>query len=218
MEYNKDIKSDPRLMEYLTKKKYYDENKMTPCISLELEYSITPSDIERLKQIETKLLKSNNIFFPKTSYKNVRPKIQYKTQLHYDGLDQESAKLPHDPSTKEMIDYTTKETDVPAFLSRTIEKHKSGRIYDGINPNQCINTIREQFYNDKPFDPEMMNDMMLGMPNHTRKSYGFDDPFEHYFDYIDGDIQRPDHVVLDFPRGGESARLENTKQKTRTMM
>ena len=34
---------------------------------------------------------------------------------------------------------------------------------------------------------------------------------EHYFDYIDEDIQTADHTVLPFPRGGTMTRDENHK-------
>lgn len=239
-EYDCGILSEPRIMEYLKKRKYYAENNITPCIPLEAEYSITQSDYDRLKKSRA-LLTTRNKYFPPTKYETIEPKIQYKTPLHYevpipcDEAEHKKYRLPHNPQQKKVRDYTKRETEVPAFLSRMIEKPSSRRTYDcnpasklnpgsctrmpqNSNPNSCINTIREQFYTNVEMDPDILSDMKLGMPIRTRKTYGFDDPFEHYYDYIDGDMQLPEHVVMDFPRGGESSRLANTKQKTRVIM
>lgn len=53
--------------------------------------------------------------------------------------------------------------------------------------------------------------LTYGAPTHTKKSYGFRNPVEHYYQYIDDDLQDPDHVVFPIPRGGISTRLDNTK-------
>lgn len=54
-------------------------------------------------------------------------------------------------------------------------------------------------------------EMIRGMPTRTQKSYGFRNPNEHYFHYIDDDFQNPDNSVLPFMQGGESSRLNNKK-------
>ena len=54
--------------------------------------------------------------------------------------------------------------------------------------------------------------MIHGMPSRTLKSYGFRNPVEHYFQYIDDDIQNPNNVVFPIPRGGISTRIDNAKQ------
>jgi len=43
--------------------------------------------------------------------------------------------------------------------------------------------------------------------NSKAKSHGYRNPFEHYFDYIDPELQHPDHVVLPIPRGGKLASI-----------
>jgi hypothetical protein len=217
MEFDKDLISEPRIREYLRKKKIYAENNITPDIPLELEFSITPSDFKRL--VKTGLLTTTNKYFPKTPFRNVEPKIQYQQQMHYIAPDGKSALMPHNPDMTKVIQYTDDQTEVPAFLSTMIDKHKSGRTYDVVQvdnePNKCVQTIRDQYLAKKPRDTEKMVDLQLGMPIRTRKSYGFDDPFEHYFDYVDDDKQQPEHTVMDFPRGGTSARLENKTSRTR---
>lgn len=217
IEFRRELISEPRIREYLRKKKIYAENNITPDISLELEYAITPSDFQRLQK--TGLLVNTNKYFPKTPYPGTMPKIQYRQQAHYDAPDGRKADLPHKPSMKKVVQYTKDKTEVPAFLSTMIDKHKSNRTYDVVQvdsePNHCVQKIRDQYLSQQPLDPDTMNDLQLGMPIRTRKSYGFDDPFEHYFDYVDEDKQLPVHTVMEFPRGGTSARLENKVPKTR---
>ena len=58
-------------------------------------------------------------------------------------------------------------------------------------------------------DADLETSMIRGMPSHTMKSYGYRNPEEHYFQYIDDDFQNPDNSDLPFPRGGESTRRNN---------
>lgn len=60
-------------------------------------------------------------------------------------------------------------------------------------------------------DSEFESSLIRGMPSITKKSYGYRNPDEHYFQYIDDDFQNPDNTVLPFPRGGESTRISNKK-------
>ena len=60
-------------------------------------------------------------------------------------------------------------------------------------------------------DSELEADLIKGMPSSRVKnrSYGYRNPQENYFDYIDEDYQSPDTSVQSWVRGGESTRLEN---------
>lgn len=62
------------------------------------------------------------------------------------------------------------------------------------------------------YNIENDNLIKCGLPNKDskKKSYGYNNPAEHYFNYISTDIQDPNHVVMPFPRGGVSTRLDNT--------
>lgn len=210
---------DPRLLEYIKKKKYCMQNHITPCISLEIEYAITPDDLQKIKKYLNKEPARRPIIMPNetSEFPVSKPKIQYKNKLHYDKTEEHGKyeMVDHQPSFDNVIDYANEKTQLPVFLSRIIHKNKSNRVYDDSKYNVCVNKIREEYHANGKLDPDILTDMMLGVPSHTTKSYGFNDPFEHSFDYIDGDIQDPDHVVLPFPRGGISARLENKKQKKR---
>lgn len=204
---------DPRLVEYLNKKIYFSKNKIIPKIPLETEYAITRDDIRKIKRYLLQTKGTIPTFGETSQFPVYPPNIQYKTRLHHEHIENcgKYNNLRHKPNAEKILKYTKDNTDPPAFLYRIIRPISSERVYEDKYPNECINTIRDQYINNKELDADIMNDMILGMPSHTRKSYGYNDSFEHSFDYIDEDIQTPDHVVLPFPRGGISARLENKK-------
>ena len=59
-------------------------------------------------------------------------------------------------------------------------------------------------------DVDIENCLMKGIPesNAKAKSFGYPNYSDHSFDFISDDIQDPKHVVMQFPRGGESSRLD----------
>lgn len=61
-------------------------------------------------------------------------------------------------------------------------------------------------------DVDLETSLQHGMPSRTMKSYGYRNPEEHYFDYIDDTMQRPEHVIFPIPRGGVATRLGNRKR------
>jgi hypothetical protein len=76
------IMLEPRLQEYLKKKKMYHEQNILPVISIEQEFSITPEDKKKMAQffsgknnlydkntIETKNTKTEKMVFPSSSFK-----------------------------------------------------------------------------------------------------------------------------------------------------
>ena len=60
--------------------------------------------------------------------------------------------------------------------------------------------------------------MWYGEPSGTKKSDGYPQPAEHNYQYVDKDVQHPDHVVLPFPRGGYSTRNLDKISVKRTKM
>lgn len=60
-------------------------------------------------------------------------------------------------------------------------------------------------------DTDLESCIQFGMPSKTFKSYGYRNPDEHYFQFIQNDIQDPNHVVFPIARGGISTRLDNKK-------
>lgn len=211
---DENIMFDPRLQEYMNKKIYYKNNNIMPCIPLEMEYAITQEDLEKIKNYINPKQKIN----PYVQPDHHEPKIQYKQRVYDESLRKcNESKLNHFPSTKIINQKLDKHKDLPVFLSGHIKLPKTERQYA---TNECIDTLKQRYDDNKLINfnsdknlTEHIADMQLGMPSQTHKSYGYDNPYEHYYDYIDEDIQDPNHIVLPFPRGGESARLVNKAQK-----
>lgn len=203
---------EPRLSEYMTKKKYYIENHIQPSLPLETEYHITKSDINHIRNYEDNKndpshMKKDDIILP-----THKPNIQYNQKLHYDRSHKKDNSMQHNPNFKSCIDYLDNKTETDAFFANMTGITKSRRLYSDPPVSECVKKIIDQYNFEQKYDPDMINDMMLGVPSHTKKTYGFNDQFEHSFSYIDGDIQNKDHVVLPFSRGGDSARITNTRQ------
>jgi hypothetical protein len=58
---------------------------------------------------------------------------------------------------------------------------------------------------------DMGNSLQYGVNSRAGKGFGYKNPTEHYYDYIDRDIQQPDHVVHD---RGYPSRSENKTRAT----
>lgn len=67
---NNNIMLEPRLQEYMKKKRYYKDNQIEPCITPEKEFQITPMDIRIMKQF----LKGNRKIYDKKTYNKMLPK------------------------------------------------------------------------------------------------------------------------------------------------
>ena len=65
-------------------------------------------------------------------------------------------------------------------------------------------------FNENPMrDADFESSLLRGMPSNTKKSYGYRNPEEHYFQYIEDDFQNADNSVEPYPRGGEGTRMIN---------
>ena len=69
--------------------------------------------------------------------------------------------------------------------------------------------IFEPFNENDMRDADFESSLLRGMPSNTRKSYGYRNPEEHYFQYIEDDFQNADNSVEPYPRGGEGTRMIN---------
>jgi len=73
--------------------------------------------------------------------------------------------------------------------------------------------------NDNTMNSELESDLVRGMPTtrtHNR-SYGYRNPQENYYDFVDPDFNNPAHTVESWARGGAATRLDNkTIAKNRT--
>jgi hypothetical protein len=234
---DENIMFDPRLQEYMKKKIYYKKNNINPCISLELEYNITHEDLEKIK----KYYKPNNKKPFPNDPNHHKFKIMYKQQIHNEPLKKcPYNNLQHSPITEPVINKINKYKEKPIFLighlcTDVLDSNENKNLnckYNGFTipnkipnsnrsytHNECVDKIKQKYKddqfinlnNDKNMIPILL-DMQLGMPQHTSKSYGYDNPNEHYFDYIDEDIQDPNHIILPFPQGGFATRNNNKSQ------
>ena len=83
-----------------------------------------------------------------------------------------------------------------------------------VHGNKNINSsmyVPMPHLNNANSNTELETNMIRGMPTRTLKSYGFRNPAEHYYGYMDPVYQNANNTVLPFPRGGDATRLENTK-------
>lgn len=158
------------------------------------------------------------------------PKIQYKHSIYPDN----NFPQPNDISHNQIngLPHNSELMDIIGNLDTYAESDNDYRRYQyssemDVNSRVMIPTIasnkkRENTTNYKsvPFmksnyNVEADNKLKFSRCGNypllsSKKTYGYDNPSEHYFDYIDWDIQNPDHVVMnDGPRGGISTRLDN---------
>jgi hypothetical protein len=73
-----DVMLDPRLIEYMNKRKYYTENDINPAVSLEKQFNITKGDIKRLK----KFIKGDRNLYGKDPKKQKEDSLEYKLNRH----------------------------------------------------------------------------------------------------------------------------------------
>lgn len=216
-----EIELEPRLLEYCRKKKYYADHKITMRESIEKEFHITPQDIEKIKKyFHQKKMKEQNILKNiNKKYDVYPPQIQYQQRMHYENINpnNNNFKLKHESNPSQIFNYLDENTQLPPFLSGHLSLPKSKRLYT----NKCIKDINSYCLENPGLNKNIycgnniMLEMISGMPVRTKKTYGYDDPFEHNFDYIDGDIQKPEHNILPFPQCGISTRTKNKKQINR---
>ncbi|MBA42396.1 MAG: hypothetical protein CMF62_00115 [Magnetococcales bacterium] len=342
------ISLEPRLQEYMKKKKYYKDNNIKPCVSLEREFQITKEDVKRMKRFlndkkdfylpeNNKLshsIKHKKQTFPSSQFPEdsrvLKPKKPEKRNIptnrgmfapdhhdksfYEDPLKQDNYLLNgdemiksngfslnetrFDPRTDPNI-YAGHHEENPRKDSqyyvdwgqgkpikenkRKMKNHKlkykkrnipnstkGNHKYNGYEDvggyddwNKPSNNIDELYdqnqrygkleipqtfrqknemdvknkmvipniahkanrnldmadYNISPYlygeddvmDIEQETCLINGMPTRTSKSYGFRNPVEHQFQYVDDDFNNAEHSVMPFPRGGVSARLQNTK-------
>jgi hypothetical protein len=84
---------------------------------------------------------------------------------------------------------------IPSTASGNKREHKT--TYQAVPYMSGINGIA---------NIDMGNSLQYGVNSRAGKEFGYKNPVEHYYDYIDQDMQQPDHVVHDrgFPSRAEN--------------
>jgi hypothetical protein len=76
--------------------------------------------------------------------------------------------------------------------------------------SSCYTTMPFISQTNSGMNTELESSLIRGTPHNTTKSYGYRNPSEHYYDFIEDDFQNPDNTVEPWgPRGGESTRRNN---------
>lgn len=75
-----------------------------------------------------------------------------------------------------------------------------------------INDKIRKYSNDKTLE-QTYDEQNSGYPTRGAKSYGYNNPIEHYYDYIDDAIQNPDNLV---DERGACTRLNNHSKNSKT--
>lgn len=164
----------------------------------------------------------------KLTEQHIPSTIQYKQTKHYEKPINKHNKsndyLPHDTNVNKIIGNLDTYVDhTNTIYHQNLEMDTDQKVIKpALNTNgKCnLNTSR---YQPIPYmgtkaglkDINIANSLQCGLPSRGSKSYGYKNPSEHYFDYIDGDIQKPEHTVLPFPRGGMQTRYDNHGDKYR---
>lgn len=236
--FDNDFKNDPRFLKLQEKlKRDRDANGMRYSY---MNYTFGHPNFDETSRSQSQRQQQDDLFldskFYQSDYKlNVKPrservyhvpaKIEYKRHLMQSIDGTEDATLFHDPNVNPILNKLDrydehvntiyqhsaemdKETRVmtPGFASK--QKNLDTSDFRAVPLMQARGGIR---------NVDVENCVMRGIPERTQKfkSVGYPNPAEHYFQYIDGDIQHPDHVVMNFPRGGDNTRLLNNFQRAR---
>lgn len=166
-----------RLIDYVKLKRYNKQNGITSSVSPEELYNIDTDDLELL----------TNLF-------NLKPKIMYNQNLHYE--DKNFMLENHHSNIKPIINTIELFDERPCY--------EIGQIYNEI---QSQGELKNNFRLNKHNKYNYYNERFDLPRNIKNKSYGYENPFENYYYYIDRDISIPQHTNMMFP---ESTRLENT--------
>jgi len=148
---------------------------------------------------------------PTTHQYNTPPKIQYNQQLHYQRVSNNKQNVQNELGKG----YTSyRKPELPRFQRQNVIDldHKINIV-----SNNCRKTDLNVLYegaeelNNAPLkNIDLENYVKYGYPTSKARSLGYENPFEHQFQYIDDDIQNPDHVVFDRPT---ASRLDNKTQQ-----
>ena len=160
---------------------------------------------------------------------NHPPKIRYNDVVPYENLtpnydtaNKSGNELPHDNNIDDIIGKLDSYTDhVNTTYQQSSEMDIENKIViPVVNCKDKKSSGNATRYQAVPFmgkkglrDINAESFVKCGIPSTDtkRKSYGYSNPAEHYFDYISDDIQQANHSVLPFPRGGVATRNDNRK-------
>lgn len=192
---------EPRLQEYLIKKKYFKENNINPGVPLEQEYRISPEDKKTLKNY---LLGERNLYGQPY---NISPQATKKPQ----NLNPDDLVVPKKtpPINRGMFGGSPSNYD---DLAQNYGPKKN-------NPNNNIlldpyNYQMELFMDPrKPIDSLLESDIIRGEASRTRTKPEYKNKNISYKNLESQSNPKPllNNMVEPWDRGGINTRLENKK-------
>jgi len=137
----------------------------------------------------------------------------------YEGYDKNNYYNYQPLNKKESQGYDKRygESLLPKYSSASDMDNYNKMTIPNISSNAKRETNTSDYMLDNYFDRSNLmdhnieTDLVRGMPSYRprNRSYGYRQPTENYFDYIDSDFQNPDNSVEPWERGGQPTRLEN---------
>ena len=128
MNCNGDIMLEPRLQEYLKKRKFYKENNVEPCISPEKEYQISNTDLKILRNF----LRGRKDIYETKTYNKIVEQKKNKTR-HFP-----SREFRDDPRVPKIEKIKKQHKDAPVNMGM-FAPDNGGRYYE--NPTKSENAI-----------------------------------------------------------------------------
>jgi len=177
-------------------------------------------NVNSREEITSKNSKQNKYFIDN----NIDPLLRkHKTpSIHYNQVaynNQYNSYTPHRPTLDNISD---KIDNYKKKINTSIDDFNSDKYYNNnvLNQNPCK---KDQIMDMYKYVPEMTqgelkdvnieNYVKYGMPTSKAKSIGFENPVEHYFQYIDNDIQDPDHVCFSRPQLSRLSNRQSVRYK-----
>lgn len=257
MKCENNIMLEPRLQEYIRKKKFYKKSGVILTIPLEKAYQISEADIKIMKEFLKGNKKIYGNYFITDNIERAKDFDEEKKNCFPSRHFEKDSRVPdikkacHDKPIN-MGMFADEDTGSPYFLNQTIQNKKTLDRYQDRNtdnkkeylmsdlsdtgsldqyyqditvtqtkPKSSKRSLDTSHYNfDTQFNPvlsrnvKMENELMLGTPTYPKnRSYGYRNPQENYFNYLE---EKPQEVnfVEPWVRGGEVTRLDN-KQTVR---
>lgn len=186
-------------------------------IHLTSKYNITPADKINIKQLikqindnkYTKISQDtsiNSLTSSKTKTKNELNDFIYNYSVHFnEQLPQNNLhQIKHNNGKQKIINKIENFNNVDNINDINILNHIPDKIktFDN-NRNEELHNVFS--YRKLPIDN-------LRCISLCKKNKIYDNPIEHYFNYIAEDIQDPNHVVMTLPK---PTRLQNEKHTTK---
>jgi|SaaInlStandDraft_3_1057020.scaffolds.fasta_scaffold06302_6 hypothetical protein len=215
---------DNRLKKYLYELQKCKRKGVDPGF-LKMKYKITSDDIFNIREH----YKKKDVRFPSTGFRKEDSRVQQMKKVDINQTIPNMGMFAPDHGkscyedaplsqpglldTRDLLEWCDSEKAKEIENRKNIERSQ----YDKNGSSKYFNTSYYQpvpymgqgtGIGDADFETAMMRGQAIKFDERTKDGVSLT---SHYFDYIEEDIQNPDHIVMPFPRGGNNTRLSNKK-------